>query len=103
AGRGIMMRYLGKLDKQNNHLDFHKNTKATAAAIWETRDKTTNQFQPEFTSVENDKLFVNQYRQLTGAADDVYKWQIEAMNERQKFGVCQSIGLDAFGAVINSL
>ena len=103
AGRGIMMRYLGKLDKQIKNIDFYKTSRATANAIWQTRDMTTNQFQPEFTKVDNDKLYVNQYRKLTGVADDVYKWSIEAMNEQQKFGVCQSIGLDAFGAVINSL
>jgi hypothetical protein len=40
---------------------------------------------------------------LAGAGDDVHQWQIDAMNEQQKFGVCQSIGLDAFGAVINSM
>lgn len=103
SGRGIMMRYLGKLDKQINHIDFSKNIKATAAAIWKTRDTTTNQFKPEFTTIENDKSYVNQYRQLTGFGDNVHQWQIEAMNEQQKFGVCQSIGLDAYGAVINSL
>jgi hypothetical protein len=103
AGRGIMMRYLGTTAKQFNQIDFSKNTKATAGAIWQTRDATTNQFQPEFTKVDNDKLYVNQYRKLTGIADDVYKWSLEAMNEQQKLGVCQSIGLDAFGAVINSL
>lgn len=99
AGRGIMMRYLGKL----NNADFNKNIQATAKAIWQTRDKITNQFQPEFTSAENDKLFVAQYRKQTGMGDDVHKWQIDAMNEQQKFGVCQSIGMDALGAVINSM
>ncbi|MEO8822677.1 MAG: glycoside hydrolase family 76 protein [Ginsengibacter sp.] len=103
AGRGIMMRYMGQLGKKINNIDFNKNTKATAAAIWKTRDTTNNQFKPEFTSSENDKLYVNQYRKLTGMGDDVHQWQIQAMNEQQKLGVCQSIGLDAFGAVINSL
>ncbi len=103
AGRGIMMRYLGKLSKQLNHIDFSKNCKTTASAIWQTRDPTTNQFQPEFTNTDNDKLYINQYRKLTGVGDDVFKWSIESMNEQQKFGVCQSIGLDAFGALINSL
>jgi hypothetical protein len=103
AGRGIMMRYLGKVDKPTNNIDFSKNCKATADAIWKTRDTTNNQFQPAFTNIENDKLYVNQYRKLTGVGDDVYKWSIEAMNEQQKFGVCQSIGLDAYGAIINSL
>ncbi len=103
AGRGIMMRYLGKLNKQTTDIDFSKNIKATAAAIWQTRDTSTNQFKPEFTTAENDTLYVNQYRQLTGIGDDIQQWQIEAMNEQQKFGVSQSIGLDALGAVINSI
>ncbi|MEO9004623.1 MAG: hypothetical protein ABI288_07790 [Ginsengibacter sp.] len=103
AGRGIMMRYLGQADKQINSIDFVKNIRATASAIWQTRDTLTNQVKQEFTCLKNDKLYVDQYRKLTGTADDVYKWQIETMNEKQKLGVCQSIGLDAFGAVINSL
>ena len=103
AGRGIMMRYLGKLSGQMNPIKFSKTLKATSAAIWQTREALTNQFKPEFTNIENDKLYVNQYRKLTGMGDDVHKWQIETMNEQQKFGVCQSIGLDAFGAVINNL
>ena len=103
AGRGIMMRYLGQIGKQINNIDFSKNCKATADAIWKSRDTATNQFMAEFKKVDNDKLYVNQYRKLTGVGDDVYKWSIDAMNEQQKFGVCQSIGLDAFGAVINSL
>ncbi len=102
AGRGIMMRYLGKLNKPGK-TDFSKNFKATFSAIWHTRDKTTDQFQPECTSTANDILFVNQYRQLTGYGDNVHHWQIEAMNEKQKNGVCQSIGLDALGAVIRTL
>jgi hypothetical protein len=102
AGRGIMMRYLGKLSKQMPG-DFNQNIKATADAMWTTRDTSTNQFKPEFTTVENDKLFVDQYKKLAGAGDDVHQWQIDAMNEQQKFGVCQSIGLDSFGAVINSM
>ena len=103
AGRGIMMRYLGQAGKQITDINFSKNIRATATAIWQTRDTTTDQFKPEFTNLENDKLYVQQYRKLTATADDVYKWQIDAMNEKQKLGVCQSIGLDAFGAVINSL
>lgn len=103
AGRGIMMRYLGKLNKQITQIDFSKNTKAIAAAIWQTRDTAPNQFKPEFTKIENDTLYVNQFRKLTGVGDDVHQWQIDTTNEQQKFGVCQSIGLDAFGAVINSM
>jgi hypothetical protein len=102
AGRGIMMRYLGKLSKQMAG-DLNKNIHATAAAIWTTRDISNNQFMPEFTTVENDKLYVAQYRKLAGTGDDVHKWRIDAMNEQQKFGVCQAIGLDAFGAIINSM
>lgn len=58
------------------------------------------QFQPEFTNTENDKLYIQQFKQQWGLADNIFKWQIETMNEQQKFGVCQSIGLDALGALI---
>ncbi|UKJ09264.1 glycoside hydrolase family 76 protein [Solitalea lacus] len=103
AGRGIMMRYLGKLKGPGKGIDFNKNIRATADAIWKTRDLATNQFKPEFTSLEMDKLYVSQFRRLVGVADDIYQWNIASMNEQQKFGVCQSIGLDAFGAYISSM
>lgn len=104
AGRGIMMRYLGAGEVRKLlgvHLDEH--IKATVEAIWKTRDVTDNQFQPEFTSVENDKLYIEQFRELWGLADDVVKWDITKMKEQNKFGVCQSIGLDALGAAIRLL
>ena len=103
AGRGIMMRYLGKLSGQLKPVSFEKNISATAEAIWKTRDEATNQFKPEFTNLENDVAYVEQYRKLSGLGDNVHTWQIAAMNEQQKFGACQSIGLDAFGALINNL
>lgn len=103
AGRGIMMRYLGGVGKEQARDNFDSSIRTTADAIWRTRDKVTNQFRPEFTMNANDKMYVAQYRNLTGLGDDVHKWQIDAMNEQQKFGVCQSIGLDALGAALNGL
>ncbi|HEK20776.1 MAG TPA: hypothetical protein ENO28_10030 [Bacteroidetes bacterium] len=103
AGRGILMRYMGQLGNKAGGVNFKKCITATAAAIWHTRDVVTNQFSPEFTSNESDELYAQQYRKLTGLGDPAMKWQIQAMNEQQKFGVCQSIGLDAFGALINQL
>lgn len=103
AGRGIMMRYIGGVGKEQAGDNFDSSIRATADAIWRTRDTVTNQFRPEFTVSADDKLYVAQYRNLTGLGDDVHKWQIDAMNEQQKFGVCQSIGLDALGAAMNGL
>lgn len=100
AGRGIMMRYLGALDKSITGVDFRNNIKATANAIWQTRDTSSNQFQPEYTSVENDKLYIQQFRNQWGLADDILKWDIAKSNLQQRIGVCQSIGLDALGATI---
>jgi hypothetical protein len=104
AGRGIMMRYLGN-DEESRliSVDLTENIQKTVDAIWSTRNLTTNQFQPEFTSLENDKLYVNQFRKLWGLADDVYKWDIESMKEKNKNGVCQSVGLDMLGAAIKSM
>lgn len=104
AGRGIMMRYLGaNEEKALLGVDLSDNIKATAEAIWQTRDAANNQFQPEFTSLENDKLYIDQFRKLWGIADDVRKWDIKKMKEQNKYGVCQSIGLDALGAAIKLL
>ncbi len=104
AGRGILMRYLG--DRDVNSLlgvDFNEDIMKTATAIWRTRDQSNNQFKPEFTTVENDKQYIEQFRSLWGTADDVTKWDLEKMKEKNKLGVSQAIGLDALGAAINRL
>jgi hypothetical protein len=98
-----MMRYLG--DKEISSLlgvDLGENIKATAEAIWQTRNTENNQFRPEFTSPENDKLYIKQFRELWGIADDVLKWDLK-MKEQNKWGVCQSVGFDALGASIKLL
>ena len=104
AGRGIMMRYLGNDEERRLiGVDLTENIQKTVDAIWSTRDLTTNQFQPEFTSLENDKLYLNQFQKLWGLADEVYEWDIETMKEKNKNGVCQSIGLDLIGAAIKGM
>ncbi|WP_116524427.1 glycoside hydrolase family 76 protein [Seonamhaeicola aphaedonensis] len=104
AGRGIMVRYLAQ-DEIKKHLDIDltDNISKTFEAIWNTRDIATNQFKPEFTAIENDKLYIEQFTQLWGLADDVYQWNLDKMKEKNKNGVCQSIGLDFLGATIRSL
>ena len=104
AGRGIMMRYIGaKNEKALIDLDFGKHFKKTLKAIWKTRNNIDNQFQPEFTSVRNDKQYIEQFRELWGIADEVVKWDLKKMKKKNKYGVCQSIGFDALGATISSL
>jgi hypothetical protein len=104
AGRGIMMRYLGAdEEKALIGIDLSENIKKTLNAIWETRDTSNNQFQPEFTTVANDQHYVAQFQKLWGLSDDVHKWDIETMKEKNKDGVCQSIGLDLLGAAIKTL
>ena len=101
AGRGILMRYLGsKEEKSLIGVDLNNNIKATVEAIWNTRDKTNNQFQPEFTSRENDEMYIEQFRKLWGIADDVYTWDLKKMKTQNKHGVCQSVGMDILGAAI---
>lgn len=100
AGRGILMRYLGQLDPNITGFDFSNNIEKSVRSIWETRDTSDNQFQPEFTNARNDELYILQFRQQSGIADDIIRWDIAKMNKQQKFGVCQSIGLDAFGALL---
>lgn len=95
------MRYLG--DEEISPLlgvSLSENFKATANAIWMTRQAENNQFQPEFTDSENDKKYVQQFRKLWETADDVLTWDLEKMKPQNKDGVCQSIGLDALGAAI---
>ena len=101
GGRGIMLRYLGSgEEKLLLGVDIDDNIRKSVNALWMTRDTSNNQFRPEFTSVENDKLYIEQFRKLWGLADDVWKWDIAKMKEQNKFGVCQAIGLDMFGAAI---
>jgi hypothetical protein len=101
AGRGILMRYLG--DPSIAALagfDVASAARATANAIWSTRDTATDQFTPEFTTPENDRTYIAHFRSLWGRADDVLTWDLQAMDEQQKHGVCQSIGMDALAAVM---
>jgi len=101
AGRGIMMRYLGNEEERALiDVDLTDNIKKTVNAIWVTRDISNNQFQPEFTSLENDSIYVEQFRALWGLADDVHKWDLERMIEQHRNGVCQAVGLDVLGAVL---
>ncbi len=104
AGRGILMRYIGSSEeKKLLGVDLTKNILFTTKAIWETRDKSNNQFQPKFTTLENDKLYIKQFRELWGLADEVYEWNLKKMKIKNKQGVCQSIGLDALGAAIKQI
>jgi hypothetical protein len=57
-------------------------------------------FPPEFTSVENDSSYVEQFKELWGLADNVHKWNLDKMKEQNRLGVCQAIGLDTLGAAI---
>ena len=104
AGRGIMMRYLGANEEKSLiGVDLSENVLATANAIWQTRDSSNNQFQPEFTTPENDKLYNEQFRKLWGLADDVHLWDLKKMKEQNKLAVCQAVGLDILGAAIRLL
>ncbi|MDB4581604.1 hypothetical protein N9164_00490 [Draconibacterium sp.] len=104
AGRGIMMRYLGAQEERELlGVDLSENIKATVEAIWETRDVSNNQFQPELTSVASDKLFIEQFRILWGTADDIRVWDLKKMKVQNKQGVCQSVGMDMLGAAIKLL
>ncbi len=104
AGRGILMRYIGSSEEKDLlGVDLSENILATTKAIWNTRDKSNNQFQPEFTTLKNDKLYIQQFRELWGLADEVYEWDIKKMKMQNKQGVCQSIGLDALGATIKQI
>lgn len=104
AGRGILIRYIGaNEEKKLLRVDLNDNIKATVEAIWQTRDKTNNQFKPEFTSPENDRRYIEDFQKLWGQADFIYEWDIEKMKEQNKNGVSQSIGLDALGAAIKFL
>jgi hypothetical protein len=104
AGRGIMMRYLGARDeKALLGVDLSEHFVATAEAIWQTRKRENNQFQAEFTTPEHDEIYIEQFRERWGMADDVMKWELTKMKEQNRNGVCQSIGLDALGAAIKLL
>lgn len=104
AGRGIMMRYLGSQDiKPRLGVNLDQAVLRSVEAIWETRNKENNQFQPEYTSEKNDKIYVEQFRQLWGLADDVHAWDLSTMVEENKNAVCQAVGMDMLGAAIKTL
>ena len=104
AGRGIMMRYLGsEREKALLGVNLDEATVNTAQAIWVTRNTANNQFQPEYTTTENDKLYIRQFLELWGTADNTQKWELETMPEDHKNGVCQAVGMDMIGAAIKTL
>lgn len=104
AGRGIMIRYLAaQEERQLIGVDLSENINATVNAIWETREQSNNQFQPEFTNEGNDRLYIEDFRKLWGFADELRVWDIKTMVEKNKNGVCQSVGLDYLGAAIKLL
>jgi len=104
AGRGIMMRYLGSEEEKSKlGVNLDKAVLNTAQAIWDTRNRENNQFQPEYTSEENDQAYIDQFRELWGLADNVHKWDLEKMHEDNKNAVCQAVGMDMLGAAIKTL
>jgi hypothetical protein len=104
AGRGIMMRYLGSEEEKSRlGVSLDKAVLNTVQAIWETRNKENNQFQPEYTSKQNDEAYVEQFRKLWGLADNVHKWDLETMHEKNRNAVCQAVGMDMLGAAIKTL
>lgn len=104
AGRGIMLRYIGSDEVKNlMGVDLNKSIRATAEAVWQTRNPTNNQFNAEFTSRDNDKGYIDQFKKLWGLADPVYQWDLKMMVEQNKNAVCQAVGLDAIGAEIRQL
>lgn len=104
AGRGIMMRYLSaEPEKSLLGVNLDEATIKTAKAIWETRNVSNNQFQPEYTTEANDKLYIIQFLERWETADYTQKWELDNMHEKNKNGVCQAVGLDMIGAAIKTL
>ena len=69
-----------------------------------TRDKSTSsRFNPNLPALKMISVMYRQFRELWGLADDVHEWDIESMKEKNKNGVCQSVGLDMLGAAIKTL
>jgi len=104
AGRGIMMRYLGSEEEKSLlGVNLDQAVLNSVEAIWETRNEENNQFQPEYTTAQNDQIYMEQFRQLWGLADDVHTWDLSTMVEKNKNAVCQSVGMDMIGAAIKAL
>jgi hypothetical protein len=104
AGRGIMMRYLGSEEEKSRlGVGLDDAVLSTVLAIWETRNKQNNQFQPEYTSRQSDEAYVEQFSKLWGFADNVHKWDLETMHEKNRDAVCQAVGMDMLGAAIKTL
>jgi len=104
AGRGIMMRYLGSEEiKSQLGVNLDQAVHKTVDAIWKTRNTDNNQFQPEYTTEQNDKVYVEQFRKLWGLADEVHLWDLEKMHHDNRDAVCQSVGMDMLGAAIKTL
>ncbi|WP_242202041.1 glycoside hydrolase family 76 protein [Aestuariivivens insulae] len=101
AGRGILLRYISADEERKmTGIDWNLPIQKTLEAVWNTRDISNNQFSAEFTTVDADKKYIEQFRELWGLADNVHTWDLDKMQEKNRLGVCQAIGLDILGAAI---
>jgi len=101
GGRGVLLRYLSDQTVQNViGLNFAKNIKNTANTIWNCRDKSNNQLQPEYTTKEQDQIFNQQFKELWGITNDTHKWELTKMPLQNKNAVCQAMGLDILTATL---
>lgn len=74
------------------HVDLTAPFRATAEALWTTRDPKNGQCTPEFTTPENDRAYIARFRKKWGVADELIRGELGAMGLDKKTGSANPSG-----------
>jgi len=100
CGRGVLLRYLSEIAVQPYLGDqFSTGIAATAEAVWNGRDTTTDQFGADWNPA-NDSAFNQQFAKAWGDGDTDVSWPYGTNEDAPVNGILQAAGLDVLGAAI---
>jgi hypothetical protein len=104
GGRGVLLRYVSEpavTQMLGNKWFYPAGFAATAAAVWNSRDKQTNQFTPLWNK-DKDAAFNKQFVDYWKSGNvNITEWKLDPLQKVD--GPLQGAGLDAFTAAIVSL
>ncbi len=102
CGRGVLLRYLFEpsVRKMLNQSFFPDGVRATAAAVWDSRDPSNNQFAAGWTPGKN-QAFNEKFKELWGYGDPEVEWGDDFCNtDIMCNGIKQATGLDVLTAAL---
>jgi len=101
CGRGVLLRYLSEVKPLLGgiNVNFNQNIVATAQAVWNSRDTTSNQFGANWNP-ENDSSFNANFITVWGNGDKGVNWPYGTSEAPPVSAILQAVGLDVLGAAI---